>query len=156
LLSQSRQLLWVPLALRQALCFQRKGKLQSLPLEFDFLDLAKCVGELTIPDIRTLAKLWLAYVGRQYLQNVAPPSRRLSRGRLARACEGKRPALQEAFGLQQHASDVVVLGGIANEKIEFGHEALEHFCGRDGLSRFNRAQQAPLPVFILAGVFGLH
>jgi hypothetical protein len=65
-------------------------------------------------------------------------------------------SLLEALGFQQHAGHVVVLGSVADEEIEFGHETLEHFAGLEGLSRFNRSQQARFAVLFLARVLGLH
>ncbi len=35
----------------------------------------------------------------------------------------------EAFRLQQHAGDVVVLGGVADEKVEGGHQLFEQSGG---------------------------
>jgi hypothetical protein len=46
----------------------------------------------------------------------------------------------EAFGFQQHAGDVVVLRSVADEQIDFGHQALEHFRGFDRFAGFNRGQ----------------
>jgi hypothetical protein len=77
------------------------------------------------------------------------------RRQAAFAAAGNVPALQ-GRSFQQHAGDIVVLGSIADEEIEFGHEALEQFGWLESFSRFNRAQQSRLSVFFLASVFGLH
>src|ERR1035441_4063939 len=65
-------------------------------------------------------------------------------------------ANKDAFGFEEHAGDVVVLRGIPDEEVDFGHEALEHFLGLDRFASFNRGQQAGLAVVFLAGVFGFH
>jgi hypothetical protein len=62
----------------------------------------------------------------------------------------------KAFGFQQHAGDVVVLRSVADEQIDFGHQALEHFRGLDRFAGFDRGQQTRLAVVFLAGVFGFH
>jgi hypothetical protein len=62
----------------------------------------------------------------------------------------------ETFGFQQQAGDIVVLRRAADEEVDFGHEALEHFGGFDRLAGFDRAQQARLAVFRLLGVFRFH
>ena len=62
----------------------------------------------------------------------------------------------EALGFQQHASDIVVLGRVADEEIHFSHEVLEQFGGFDQFPRFNRAKQASLAVFFLAGIFSFY
>jgi len=41
-----------------------------------------------------------------------------------------QPITSRLFRLQQHARDVIVLRSGADEKIEFGHQALQHFCRR--------------------------
>jgi len=62
----------------------------------------------------------------------------------------------EALGFQQQAGDVVVLRRVADEQVDFGHEALEHLGGFDRLAGFDRGQQARLAVFRLLGVFRFH
>jgi hypothetical protein len=51
---------------------------------------------------------------------------------LALICEGKdafatagRMSALEGRSLQQHASDIIVLGSVADEEIEFGNQTLE-------------------------------
>src|SRR5205807_9167646 len=56
--------------------------------------------------------------------------------------------------LQQHAGDVVVLWRVSDEEIEFGHQTLEHLCGRARTSGINRSQHADLAIFGLTGVLG--
>ncbi len=72
---------------------------------------------------------------------------------LAQFCSRKS---LEALGFQQQAGDVVVLGSVADEEVDFGHEALEHLGGLDRFAGFDRGQQAGFAVFVLAGVFGFH
>jgi hypothetical protein len=48
--------------------------------------------------------------------------------------------LLEVLGFQQQAGDVVVLRRVADEQIDFGHEALEHFGGLDRFSGFDGGQ----------------
>ena len=62
----------------------------------------------------------------------------------------------DALGFQQHASDIVVLGRVADEEIHFSHEVLEQFGGFDQFPRFKRAEQASLAVFFLAGIFSFY
>jgi hypothetical protein len=62
----------------------------------------------------------------------------------------------EALGFQQHASDIVVLGRVADEQIHFSHEVPEQFGGFDQFPRFKRAEQASLAVFFLAGIFSFY
>ncbi len=45
----------------------------------------------------------------------------------------------EILRFQHHAGDVVVLRSIADEEIDLGHQALEHFGGLDQFSGFDRA-----------------
>jgi len=54
-------------------------------------------------------------------------------------CPASQGVKLEAFGFQQHAGDIVVLGSIADEEIEFRHQALEHFGWFESFSRLNRS-----------------
>ena len=45
----------------------------------------------------------------------------------------------EIFGFQQQAGYVVVLGGGADDEIDFGHQAFEHFRGGTRFTDFDRA-----------------
>ena len=56
--------------------------------------------------------------------------------------------------LQQHASHVVVLRGIADEEIEFRHETFEHFARLGGFAPLNRSQESRLALLFLASVLG--
>ena len=64
--------------------------------------------------------------------------------------------LLEVLGFQQQAGDVVVLRRVADEEVDFGHEALEHFGRFDRLPSSDRGQQARFAVFRLLGIFRFH
>ena len=64
--------------------------------------------------------------------------------------------LLEAFGFQQQAGDIIVLWSVADEQVDFGHEALQHLGRLDRFSGFDRGQQTLLAVFRLLGVFRFH
>ena len=64
--------------------------------------------------------------------------------------------MADSLRLQQQAGDVVVLGSVADEQIDFRHKALEHLCGRARTSGINRSQHAGLAIFGLLGVLSFH
>ena len=151
-------------ALWEPLSFQRTANFSHHFAQLDPAEMAEHGHRLTIFVSRIAALHFLKRKSNGHLRsgNYPRPLRGLVeeyrpnlRRQAASATAGKMPALQRN-SLQQHARDIVMLGSVADEEIELGHEALEQFARLESFSRFDRAQQSRLAIFFLARVFGLH
>ncbi len=129
--SQSCELLWWPVLFEKGFLFKRRSNLRNLLAWLDSSEMAEDGWGLTIFVTRSVLHISFFFNGGAVATLNYPQTsslrRRISlnlRMQDGSATIKKRRTLSRC--LQQHAGHVVVLGCVADEEIEFGHQALEH------------------------------